>query len=131
MTSPWCLCVDVITTAHLNSTKLTFCPGSNPAHDVLEICDGEDLQQWSQQKTVHHHYQHHHIYLALRPVWYPHFFFFSETKTYPEYKRKILNRFLIEISAINLQLKSYPKSLTSFNPFNANCPFKQTQPTNL
>ena len=42
--------VVVITTAKLHSTKpeLRFCAGSNPACDVLKICDGEDLWQWSQ-----------------------------------------------------------------------------------
>ena len=41
--------VVVITTAQLHSTKteLRFCAGSNPAHGVSEICDGEDLWQWS------------------------------------------------------------------------------------
>ena len=35
----------VITTAQLHSTKpeLKFCTGSNPAHGVSEIRDGEDL----------------------------------------------------------------------------------------
>ena len=39
----------VITTAQLHSTKpkLRFCTGSNPARDVSEIRDGEDLRQWS------------------------------------------------------------------------------------
>ena len=38
-----------ITTAQLHSTKpeLRFCVGSNPACGVSEICDGEDLWQWS------------------------------------------------------------------------------------
>ena len=37
--------VVVITAAQLNSTKpeLRFCAGSNPAGDMLEIRDGEDL----------------------------------------------------------------------------------------
>ena len=37
--------VVVITTAqlHLNKLELRFCAGSNPAHRMLEICDGEDL----------------------------------------------------------------------------------------
>ena len=37
--------VVVITTAQLHSTKpeLRFCAGSNPARDMSEICDGEDL----------------------------------------------------------------------------------------
>ena len=36
-------------TAQLDSTKseLRFCAGSNPAHAVSEIRDGEDLWQWS------------------------------------------------------------------------------------
>ena len=44
--------VVVITTAQLCSTKpeLRFCAGSNPACGVSEICDGEDLWQWSQLK---------------------------------------------------------------------------------
>ena len=39
----------VITTAQLHSTKfeLRFCAGSIPARGVSEICDGEDLWQWS------------------------------------------------------------------------------------
>ena len=40
----------VITTAQLHSTskpELRFCAGSNPAHGMSEIRDGEDLQQWS------------------------------------------------------------------------------------
>ena len=41
--------VVVITTAQLHSTKseLRFCPGSKFVCGVLEICDGEDLWQWS------------------------------------------------------------------------------------
>ena len=41
--------VVVIATAQLHSTKaeLKFCTGSNPARDVSEICEGEDLWQWS------------------------------------------------------------------------------------
>ena len=41
----WCGGVVVITTAQLHSTKpeFRFCPGSNPACDVSEICSGEDL----------------------------------------------------------------------------------------
>ena len=37
--------VVVITTAQLHSTRpdLRFCTGSNPAHGISEICDGEDL----------------------------------------------------------------------------------------
>ena len=64
--------VVVITTAqlHLNKLELRFCAGSNPAHRMLEICDGEDLWQWSwleirlkrlspvnhTTKTIHHHH---------------------------------------------------------------------------
>ena len=42
--------VVVISTAQLHSTKLElrFCAGSNPARGVSEICDGENLWQWSQ-----------------------------------------------------------------------------------
>ena len=42
--------VVVITTAQLHSTKpeLRFCTGSNSARGVSEICNGEDLWQWSQ-----------------------------------------------------------------------------------
>ena len=42
--------VVVITTAQHYSTKpqLRFCTGSNPAHGLSEIRDGEDLWQWSQ-----------------------------------------------------------------------------------
>ena len=45
----WRRGVVVITTAQLYSTKpeLTFCAGSNPAHGVSEIWDGDDLWQWS------------------------------------------------------------------------------------
>ena len=41
----WRRGVVVITTAQLHSTKpeLRFCTGSNPAHGVSEIHDGEDL----------------------------------------------------------------------------------------
>ena len=62
----------VITTAKLHLTKpeVRFCTGSNPAHRMLEICDGEDLWQWSRleirlkclspvnhtTKTTHHHH---------------------------------------------------------------------------
>ena len=44
-----CCCVVVITTVQIHSMKpeLRFCAGSNPAQDVLEIRDGEDLWQWS------------------------------------------------------------------------------------
>ena len=37
------------TIAQLHSTRpeLRFCAGSNPAHGMLEIRDGEDLSQWS------------------------------------------------------------------------------------
>ena len=40
--------VVVITTAQFHSTKpeLRFCAGSDPARDVSEIRDGEDLWQW-------------------------------------------------------------------------------------
>ena len=43
------LLVVVITTAQLHSSKpeLRFCAGSNPARGVSDICDGEDLWQWS------------------------------------------------------------------------------------
>ena len=42
-----CGTVVVITTAQLHSTKLElrFCAGSNPAHDVSDIRDNEDLWQ--------------------------------------------------------------------------------------
>ena len=45
----WRRGVVVITTTQLYSTKpeLRFCTGSNPAHGVSEIHDGEDLWQWS------------------------------------------------------------------------------------
>ena len=41
----WHRGVVVITNAQLHSTKpeLRFCTGSNPAHGVSEIRDGEDL----------------------------------------------------------------------------------------
>ena len=47
--STWRCGVVVTTTAQLHSTKpeLRFCAGSNPARGVSEICDGEDLWQWS------------------------------------------------------------------------------------
>ena len=43
--SSWRRGVMVITTAQLHSTKpeLSFCTGSNPAHDMSEIRDDEDL----------------------------------------------------------------------------------------
>ena len=42
--------VVVITTTQLHSTKLElrFCACSNPAHSVLDICNGENLWQLSQ-----------------------------------------------------------------------------------
>ena len=42
--------VVVITTAQLPLTnpELKFCRCSNPAYDVSEICDGENLLEWSQ-----------------------------------------------------------------------------------
>ena len=45
----WHRGVVVITTAQLHSTKpeLRFCAGSNPARNVWEFRDGEDLWQWS------------------------------------------------------------------------------------
>ena len=45
---PWRRGVAVITTTHLHSTKpeLRFCAGSNTAHGVSEIRDGEYLWQW-------------------------------------------------------------------------------------
>ena len=41
----WCRGIVVITTAQLQSSKpeLRFCPCSNPARGVSEICDGKDL----------------------------------------------------------------------------------------
>ena len=41
----WHCGVVVITTAQLHSMKpeFRFCAGSNPAHGISEICDGEDL----------------------------------------------------------------------------------------
>ena len=38
---------------NLHSTKpeLKFCAGSNPAHSVLKICDGENLWQWARFET--------------------------------------------------------------------------------
>ena len=46
----WQLGVVLITTAQLHSTKaeLRFHAGSNPAHGMSEICNGEDFWQWSQ-----------------------------------------------------------------------------------
>ena len=46
LTDEWHRGVVVITTAQLHSTKL-FCAGSNPARNVSEIRDDEDLWQWS------------------------------------------------------------------------------------
>ena len=47
--SIWRRDVVFITTAQLHSFKpeLGFCAGSNPASGVSEICDDEDLWQWS------------------------------------------------------------------------------------
>ena len=44
----------VNTTTQLHSTKpeLRFCAGSNPAYDVLEIRDGENLWQWSRLEII-------------------------------------------------------------------------------
>ena len=65
----------IITTAQLYSKpELRFYTGSNPARDVSEIHDGENLWQWSRleirlnafrrstipQKHHHHHHHHHH-----------------------------------------------------------------------
>ena len=49
LTHKWRRGVVVITIAQLHSTKpeLRFCAGSNPAHVVSEIRDGDDLWQWS------------------------------------------------------------------------------------
>ena len=46
---PFIYGVVVITTAQLDSTRpeLRLCAGSNPARDLAEIRDGEDLWQWS------------------------------------------------------------------------------------
>ena len=46
----WRSDVVVTTTAQLHSTKseLKFWGGSNPARGMSDICDGEDLWQWSQ-----------------------------------------------------------------------------------
>ena len=48
----WRSGVVVINTGQLRSMKseLKFCAGSNPARDVLEVCDGENLWQWSWQE---------------------------------------------------------------------------------
>ena len=45
----WHHSVVVITTAqhHSPTPGLSFCTSSNPGHDLLEICDGENLWQWS------------------------------------------------------------------------------------
>ena len=45
----WRRGVVVIATVQLHSTKPEprFCPGSNLARDVSEICDGKNLWQWS------------------------------------------------------------------------------------
>ena len=66
----------IITIAQLHSTKpeLRFCAGSDPAHGVSDIDDGEDLWQlfWLEirlnpfisqpyHKTIHHHHHHHHF----------------------------------------------------------------------
>ena len=92
----WYCSVVVITTAQLHSTKLKlkFCTGSNPAHVMLEIHDGEDLWQWSwleirlhvfpwltiprKQFIIHHHHHHLEMYalkvlnksgLSLQPLY--------------------------------------------------------------
>ena len=65
----------VITTAQLHSTKpeIRLCASSNPVCGMSEICNGEDLWQWSllekkaesyspfnnATKTIHHHHHHH------------------------------------------------------------------------
>ena len=53
----WCRGVVVITTAQLHSTKpeLRLCAGSNPAHGVSEIRDGEDLWQWTRLEIRLYH----------------------------------------------------------------------------
>ena len=47
--------VVVITTTRLHSTKaeLRFCAGSNNAHDVFKICDGDKFSQWSWLQIKH------------------------------------------------------------------------------
>ena len=39
----WRRSVVVITIAQLHSARVRFCAGSNPAHGVSEICNGEDF----------------------------------------------------------------------------------------
>ena len=48
----WCSGIVVITTAQLHSTKpeIRFCAVSNPARDVSEIRNGENVWQWSELK---------------------------------------------------------------------------------
>ena len=81
-TSWRCPGVVVITTTQLHSTKseLRFYTGSNPARRVSEICDGENLWQWSRLeirrkrlwsvnrsvKTIYHHHLHHYVETFLR-----------------------------------------------------------------
>ena len=73
----WRCGVVVIITAQLRSIKseLWFCAGSNPARGVSEICNSENLWQWSRlkirrkrlssvnhsAKAIHHHHHHHHF----------------------------------------------------------------------
>ena len=58
--SLWHRSVVVNTTTQLHSTKpeLRFCAGSNSAYDMLEICDGEDLWQWSRLEIKLHTFCH-------------------------------------------------------------------------
>ena len=51
----WRLVVVVITTAQLNSKKsqLRLVAVSNPARTMSEICDSENLREWSQLEIRH------------------------------------------------------------------------------
>ena len=48
---PWCSDYHYCTT-HSTKSELRFFAGSNPSLNTLEIRDGEDLRQWSQQEIM-------------------------------------------------------------------------------
>ena len=101
----WCFGVVVMTTAQLHSAKLELrtCTGLNPARGVSEICDGEDLWQWSQleitlkllslvnhtKKIINHHHLYHiwactHIFTIQ----------FSSSRTAVFFKKYVLKNFI-------------------------------------
>lgn len=72
----WCCGYQYSKTLFNKAWTQRFCTGSNPACDVFEIRNGEDLWQWCQTKIrlnaflsvnhttkiIHHYHHHHHHY---------------------------------------------------------------------